>query len=77
MALDCLSNPNCSAATAQNASDKATQNLQDALSGMADATKDLATSVPGTSVTGPIPTSIPEAAVSGGITTVVTETSSQ
>ncbi len=75
--LDCLSNPNCSATTAQDASDQATQNLKDALDHMAEATKDLATSVPGTSVTGPLPTSIPEAAVSGTITTVVTGTSSR
>jgi len=37
-----------------------------------DGTRGLATSIPGTSITGPVQTSIPEAAVSGAVTSVVT-----
>jgi len=66
-ALDCLANPHCIAVTAQQNLDNANTNVTDALSNITEATSGLATSVPGTSITGDIPTSIPEAAISGAI----------
>jgi len=58
-ALNCLSNPSsCSSAAGQAHASAAQNAAQQALQHAANATRNLGTSIPGTSATGPIPTSV-------------------
>ena len=69
--MDCISNPACNGATAQQHANTAQNAAQEAINNAGDAAVNLGTSVPGTSATGPIPTSIPDAAVGGIVDAIV------
>ena len=74
-ALDCISNPQCKPEMGEEFVDKANQNFQDAIKNASEATTNLATSIPNTSVTGPGASSIVEQAVNGTVSTTIIETS--
>ena len=68
---DCFFNPLCDAAKAQALADTISNADQEFRSNTVQAIENLGTSVPGTTVTGPIPTNVSEAAA-GAITNTVT-----
>ena len=65
--IDCLFDPNCRPATAAQHANTAQEALMNGLGDAANATHNLGMSVPGTSITGPLPTSIEGVAVGAAI----------
>jgi hypothetical protein len=73
-AIECMFNPKgCSENEAQQCIDKARQQGQNGVSDTAAATRSLGTSIPGTTMSGPLPTSIPDL-VGTGVTSAVGNT---
>lgn len=65
--IDCLFDPNCRPATAAQHANTAHEALINGLGDAANATHNLGMSVPGTSITGPLPTSVGDVVVGGVI----------
>lgn len=61
-AIDCLMNPKCRSSDAQSHADASAQAYRDTTKNAADAIKNLGASVPGTTMSGPVPQSVADQA---------------